>query len=191
MTVYYQSMVNYDSGDIQFYINPKMLPRINVSWKCISQHCRKVARGYTTETIGRIGLKMSWRESTAMITPYMKLNQNLRVLFQDFFGRSVWCPGICPAAPCGDLGPLLARPLTLLGCRPADPPPVLTASGGAAVRPASDCVLRRLVAGVFRRCADSAARVSGWPAGWPGRAAARHAGLVGGGYGWVRQSCYK
>ena len=31
MTVYYQSMVNYDSGDIQFYINPKMLPRINVS----------------------------------------------------------------------------------------------------------------------------------------------------------------
>ena len=33
MTVYYQSMVNYDSGDIQFYINPKMLPRINVSWK--------------------------------------------------------------------------------------------------------------------------------------------------------------
>ena len=80
------------------------------------------------------------------------------------------------------MGPLLARPLTLLGCRPADPPPVLTASGGAAVRPASDCVLRRPVAGVFRRCADSAARVSGWP----GRAAARHAGLVGGGYGWVR-----
>ena len=34
---------------------------------------------------------MSWRESTAMITPYMKFNQNLRgrVLFQDFFGRSV------------------------------------------------------------------------------------------------------
>ena len=26
-------MVNYDSGDIQFYINPKMLPRINVSLK--------------------------------------------------------------------------------------------------------------------------------------------------------------
>ena len=95
MTVYYQSMVNYDSGDIQFYINPKMLPRITLVEKCISQHCRKVARGYTTETIGRIGLKMSWRESTAMITPYMKFNQNLRgrVLFQDFFGRSVVEPG--------------------------------------------------------------------------------------------------
>ena len=47
---------------------------------------------------------MSWRESTAMITPYMKFNQNLRgrVLFQDFFGRSVVerpscnCSETCP-----------------------------------------------------------------------------------------------
>ena len=38
---------------------------------------------------------MSWRESTAMITPYMKFNQNLRgrVLFQDFF----W--SICRGTP--------------------------------------------------------------------------------------------
>ena len=56
---------------------------------------KKIARGHISKSIRRTRLKFSPRESTTTITLCAKFNRNLRcrVLFRDFFGRSVVeCP---------------------------------------------------------------------------------------------------
>ena len=62
---------------------------------CSFEHKWKIARGHISKSIRRKRLKFSPRESTTTITLCAKFNRNLRcrVLFRDFFGRSVVeCP---------------------------------------------------------------------------------------------------
>ena len=82
---------------------------------CSFEHKWKIARGHISKSIRRTRLKFSPRESTTTITLCAKFNRNLRcrVLFRDFFGRSVVeCPFcralILPTGPdpsCGALKP--------------------------------------------------------------------------------------
>ena len=62
---------------------------------CSFEHKWKIARGHISKSIRRTRLKFSPRVSTTTITLCAKFNRNLRcrVLFRDFFGRSVVeCP---------------------------------------------------------------------------------------------------
>ena len=82
----------YSFISIQWTKNEKTLDEC-----CAFEHKWKIARGYISKSNRRTRLKFSPWESTAMITLWAKFNRNLRcrVLFRDFFGRSVVeCP-IC------------------------------------------------------------------------------------------------
>ena len=68
---------------------------------CSFEHKWKIARGHISKSIRRTRLKFSPRESTTTITLCAKFNRNLRcrVLFRDFFGRSVVeCPTCNPSS---------------------------------------------------------------------------------------------
>ena len=80
----------YTFISIQWTKNEKTLDEC-----CGFEHKWKIARGYISKSIRRTRLKFSPWESTAMITIWAKFNRNprCRVLFRDFFGRSVVeCP---------------------------------------------------------------------------------------------------